>query len=54
MFIIEILKFFFGKLNLLLGMKNIFLKRSFVDLGKNLIVVIIVLVIVYKYMKFNY
>lgn len=54
LFTTETLKPSFGKLNPLSGMKNIFSKRSLVDLGKNLIVVTIVSVIAYKYMKSNY
>ncbi|AGX44882.1 fused FliR family export protein/FlhB family type III secretion system protein [Clostridium saccharobutylicum] len=54
LFTTEPLKPSFGKLNPLSGMKNIFSKRSLVDLGKNLIIVTIISVIAYKYVKSNY
>lgn len=50
----EPLKPSFGKLNPLSGMKNMFSKRSLLDLCKNLIVVTIVSVLAYKYIVKNY
>lgn len=50
----EPLKPSFGKLNPLSGFKNMFSKRSFVDLSKNLIVITIVAIISYKYITDNY
>lgn len=50
----EPLKPSFGKLNPISGFKNMFSKKSLVDLGKNSIVITIVTIIAYKYMKKNY
>jgi flagellar biosynthetic protein FlhB len=50
----EPLKPSFGKLNPLTGMKNMFSKRSLVDLCKNIVVISIVSYIAYKYMVDNY
>lgn len=50
----EPLKPSFGKLNPLNGMKNMFSKRSIVDLGKNILVITIVSIIAYKYIWGNY
>lgn len=51
---LEPLKPSFGKLNPLTGMKNMFSKRSLLDLSKNLVVITIVAVIAYKYLAGNY
>lgn len=51
---LEPLKPSFGKLNPLTGMKNMFSKRSILDLGKNLVVITIVSIIAYKYLLGNY
>lgn len=50
----EGLKPSFGKLNPISGFKNMFSKKSFVELIKNIIVITIVSFIAYKYMKKNY
>lgn len=50
----EPLKPSFGKLNPISGFKNMFSKRSVVDLLKNIIVITIVSIIAYKYMSKNY
>ena len=50
----EPLKPSFGKLNPLKGFKNMFSKRSIVDLCKNLIVISIVSYIAYSYISSNY
>lgn len=50
----EPLKPSFGKLNPISGFKNMFSKRSLVDLIKNIIVITIVSFIAYKYMNKNY
>lgn len=50
----EPLKPSFGKLNPLSGFKNMFSKRSLVDLCKNLIVITIVTIIAYNYIYSNY
>ena len=50
----EGLKPSFGKLNPMSGFKNMFSKKSFVGLIKNIIVITIVSFIAYKYMKKNY
>lgn len=50
----EGLKPSFGKLNPMSGFKNMFSKKSFVELIKNIIVITIVSFIAYKYMKKNY
>ncbi len=50
----EPLKPSFGKLNPLTGMKNMFSKRSLVDLAKNMVVITIVTYVAYNYMVKNY
>lgn len=50
----EPLKPSFGKLNPLSGFKNMISKRKLIDLCKNLIVIIIVTIIAYKYIYSNY
>ncbi|WP_160686101.1 fused FliR family export protein/FlhB family type III secretion system protein [Clostridium sp. C2-6-12] len=50
----EPLKPSFGKLNPLTGMKNMFSKRSLVDLSKNIVVISIVSYLAYNYMVDNY
>lgn len=50
----EPLKPSFGKLNPISGMKNMFSKRSVVDLLKNLMVITIISVIAYNYISSNY
>lgn len=50
----EPLKPSFGKLNPLNGMKNMFSKRSVVDLSKNLVVMTIISILAYKYLSENY
>lgn len=50
----EPLKPSFGKLNPISGAKNMFSKRSLVDLIKNIIMITIVSIIAYKYMAKNY
>lgn len=50
----EPLKPSFGKLNPLSGFKNMFSKRSFLDLCKNMVVITIISYIAYKYMIDNY
>lgn len=50
----EPLKPSFGKLNPLTGMKNMFSKRSLVDLSKNIVIITIVSYLAYSYMMKNY
>jgi flagellar biosynthetic protein FliR/FlhB len=50
----EPLKPSFGKLNPLTGMKNMFSKRSLVDLSKNIVIISIVSYLAYSYMVDNY
>lgn len=50
----EPLKPSFGKLNPLTGMKNMFSKRSLVDLAKNIVIITIVSYLAYSYMVQNY
>ncbi|WP_297416927.1 fused FliR family export protein/FlhB family type III secretion system protein [Clostridium sp.] len=50
----EPLKPSFGKLNPINGIKNMFSKRSIVDLAKNTVVITIISLIAYNYMAKNY
>ena len=50
----EPLKPSFGKLNPISGLKNMFSKRSLVDLVKNMIIITIISILAYKYMIANY
>lgn len=50
----EPLKPSFGKLNPLSGMKNMFSKKSLVDLSKNIVIITIVSYLAYSYMVKNY
>ncbi|MBW6408546.1 fused FliR family export protein/FlhB family type III secretion system protein [Clostridium weizhouense] len=54
MFTREPLKPSLGKLNPLKGLKNMFSKRTFTGLIKNIVVVIIISILAYQYVKENY
>jgi flagellar biosynthesis protein FliR/FlhB len=54
LFTMEPLKPSFGKLNPLSGMKNMFSKRSLVDLAKSMVVITIITYIAYNYILTNY
>ena len=54
LFTLEPLKPSFGKLNPLTGMKNMFSKRSLVDLAKNMAIITVITYLAYSYMVKNY